>query len=61
MIERFFLEIYGCQNLNLANLLLAKKQNLNFNKNFLPVGRIYIKEIGYMYSIKLKYDRGIQA
>ena len=30
MIERFFLEINGCQNLNLANVLLAKKAKLKF-------------------------------
>ena len=28
------------RNLNLATLPLAKKRNLNFNKNFLPVGYV---------------------
>ena len=39
MIERFLKNI-NMRNLNLANLPLAKKQNLNSNENFLPVGYV---------------------
>ena len=35
------------QNLNLANLLLAKVQNLNLNEHFMPVGCIQLLQILY--------------